>query len=177
MNHFRSAESGFTLLGLITALSIAVITITSVVPGLRTQISNYRLTTSGNHLLGSILLARSEAIKSNRRVTVASVQNGWTQGWIVYVDENDNGHREKDEPLLQDNGQLNGGLTLQGNRPVKSYISYVGSGQSQRVTGSMQMGTLMLCDNTTNFARAIIISSSGRPRISNQPEDFNQCST
>lgn len=175
MNTSLRGCAGFTLLSLITALSIGAIFTVSAIPTMRNQLSNQKLTTSGNQLLSSIMLARSEAIKTNGRVTINRSETNWEEGWIIYSDENDNGHREDHEPVLLEQVNLREGLTLRGNNPVNTYISYVGNGQAERFTGSIQMGTLMLCDEATEMARAIIISSSGRARISKNNRDFKSC--
>lgn len=173
--NYRCNNEGFTLMNLITTLSILMVVISSVVPGLKRTLANQDLTATSNQILGGIILARSEAIKTNDRITMLSEDGNWTQGWSIFIDRNNNGLRESDESLLLENTALSPGLSLKGNNPVKSYVSYVGNGQAERTSGAIQMGTLMLCDQDNDMARAIIISSSGRARISKESKDFKSC--
>lgn len=128
-------------------------------------ISTHSMNATARALQNSLFHARSEAIKSGGRVTVARANNNWSNGWRVFSDDNDDGTLNENEQLLEQFNPLGERYRLQGNRPVQSYVSYVASGQSERISGSLQMGTLTLCDSVTGTGVALVISSSGRPRI------------
>lgn len=84
-----SSEQGFTLIELVVALSIAAILLAIAVPSYSGSRLNSQLRASSNDLLGSINLARSEAIKGGAVVTMCPSADGlacggaWHHGWLV----------------------------------------------------------------------------------------------
>jgi type IV fimbrial biogenesis protein FimT len=84
-----SFERGFTLIELLIALAIAAILLAIAVPSYSGSRLNSQLRASSNDLIGSINLARSEAIKSGASVTLCASSNGqtcggaWADGWVV----------------------------------------------------------------------------------------------
>ncbi len=161
---------GFTLLELIITLAVLSIGILSAAPSLQQTIIENRLSATSNGIMHSLLLTRSEAVKRNTRVTMRKNGSNWTEGWVVFEDPNNNAIADDSEAILLRHGPLTGKMTLQGNTPVSSYISYTENGQSERISGAMQMGTLTLCrhrKNTDTYSgRSIILSSAGRARVS-----------
>ena len=179
MNQRKRRSGGFTLVEMMTTLAVAGTVVSAGVTSLRALLSDNQLTTQANLVMHSIVLARSEAIKRNRRVTLAKTGTQWRDGWEVFVDSNANGRRDHDETLLLHQPALPHPLSLTANRGVRDYISYTGQGRSRKVNGAFQAGRLMLCDQhqeaTPTHARAIIISSTGRPRISRRQRDLRPC--
>lgn len=84
-----SSVQGFTLVELIVAISIAAILLAIAVPSYSGSQLNSQLRASANDLIGSINLARSEAIKRGKTVTLCASSDGencggaWHQGWLV----------------------------------------------------------------------------------------------
>jgi type IV fimbrial biogenesis protein FimT len=85
-------HSGFTLVELMVTLAVAAIVLTIAVPGFQNLVRNNRIATQTNELVGSLQLARSEAVKRSTNVTICTSTNGssctnsaWQQGWIVLV--------------------------------------------------------------------------------------------
>jgi type IV fimbrial biogenesis protein FimT len=84
-----SSEQGFTLIELLVALAIAAILLAIAVPSYSGSRLNSQLRASSNDLIGSINLARSEAIKGGAPVTLCASSNGhtcgggWNDGWVV----------------------------------------------------------------------------------------------
>ncbi len=179
MRQINPRLRGFTLVEMVTTLAVAGTVISAGVASLQALLNGNRLTTQANLLMHSIVLARSEAIKRNTRVTLAKVGEQWHDGWIGFVDTNANARLDKGEELLLTQPALPSTLSLTGNLGVRDYISYTGQGRSQKVSGAFQAGRLMLCDQhgeaTPAHARAIIISSTGRPRISREKRDLKDC--
>ena len=91
----RSAR-GFTLVELMIVLLILAVILVFAVPAFQQVRLATRLTNYANDLVGSIYLARGEAIKRNNQVrlcatsdgTTCATSGGWQQGWIV-LDPND----------------------------------------------------------------------------------------
>lgn len=84
-----SSAQGFTLIELVIAISIAAILLAVAVPSYSGARLNSQLRAASIDLIGSINLARSEAIKGGAPVTLCASSNGetcggaWNQGWIV----------------------------------------------------------------------------------------------
>ncbi len=181
MPKIYSHHSGFSLIELLITLILASIAVFIGVPSLQQHLNTNRLSTQANMLISDLYSTRSEAIKRNTRVTMKKSGSAWENGWIVFTDQNNNANFDasQGEELLLRQSPITKGYTLRGNRFVKNYISYTGDGGSKSKTGAFQAGTLMLCDHTgisnPEHARAIIISSSGRPRTSNQARNFKRC--
>jgi type IV fimbrial biogenesis protein FimT len=163
------SNPGFTLVELMIAIAIVVILSTLAVPSFaRLQRDNAR-TAAVNEFFHSLFLARSEAVKRGLVVSVCRSRNGrrcantagarWEDGYVVFV------NRDRDEPAQIDSGEevlhvvgpWKGGR-ITSNRPTYSFRPY-----SQGVVN----GTIVFCDDRgPDHARAIIISHTGRPRIS-----------
>lgn len=171
-------QSGFTLIELLVVLAIAAIITTTAVPSFQAFIQNNRMSTTVHSFVASLNLARSEAVKRGERITMCKSNNSatctnsgdWQQGWIVFVDANDNGQRETaTEELVRARNSVSGETTIAGQSDVENYISYAGTGFAQLVTGSMldsTNSTLVFCDSRKfgDHARAIIISTTGSVR-------------
>ena len=175
----QHAQTGFSLVELLLALTIVVILLTLSIPNFTTLIMNKRITAQANDFLSTLVLARSQALKRVSRVTVCSSvdgstcsgSGGWEQGWIVFVDTNNNaqvsGGQSPPEDILQVYSALDGGNTLRGSSNVATYVSYTASGFSKLTGGGFQAGTLVLCDERGYEvnARTVNISVTGRSRV------------
>jgi type IV fimbrial biogenesis protein FimT len=158
----------------VITVSIVAILAMLGVPSFQTQIRSTRLTAYGNSMLASIWLARSEAIKRNARVTLCKSANNlscttagdWAQGGLLFVDSNGNGKREVGELVVKQLKGLAPSWKATGNGPVADYISYLSTGQALQASGSLQMGTLTICKESSESGEAmqIIINSTGRPK-------------
>lgn len=173
---FLRGTRGMTLVELLVTLLVAAIFAALAVPAYERMVSTHRLALHANLLLTSLYLARTEAVKRNRRVVLCrsaggetcAPEGGWHQGWIVFVDANNNGERDADELLLRREGGLPSGYFLTGNTPVSQYVSYTPTGMTKLVSGAFQAGTLTLCTPhaSDGGGRQIVVSATGRPRIS-----------
>jgi type IV fimbrial biogenesis protein FimT len=165
---------GFTLIELLATVAIAGLVLAFAVPSFTRMIQNNRMTSQVNDFVTSLNLARSEAVKRATKVALCKSRDGqscasngdWEQGWIVFVDSNDDAVRDTTETLLQVRQALRGGNTLIGNSDVDSYISYAATGFTQlKSGGGFQAGTLILCDSRGfgDDAKAIVLNRTGRP--------------
>jgi type IV fimbrial biogenesis protein FimT len=184
-------NSGFTLLELMITLVIVATLLTVGVSSLKTFMQGNQLVSSTNELLSALHIARSEAIKSNGRVTICESSNGtsctttgdWKNGWIVFIDAGGNGnllgtgaactatgtdcllrvHDGFTDNLLSVSGVDNSGA------PITSF-TFTSRGLPKASNGSTQFGTYSICsfDDSNNVinSRAVILSLSGRVRVS-----------
>lgn len=78
---------GFTLIELMVTLVVVVILAVLAVPSFRSFTANQQVKTASYDLLAALNYARSEAIKRNKDVTVAAVDDDWSAGWEVTSDD------------------------------------------------------------------------------------------
>ena len=167
--------SGFTLLEIMFTLATGVIMLGIGVPIMGGLIDSNRVTGQINALRGALALTRSEAIKRNQHVVLCkssdsqhcTTQGAWDQGWIVFVDANEDKKRDSTESLL----------LVQGKLPNRHSLEYRGFGSHNYViyhpTGFTQMnGTFILCaPNSPERSKALILIKTGRVCLSTTRAD------
>lgn len=169
-------SSGITLVELLVAMSVLSILLAVGVPSFSQFSTSGRLSSYSDTLFSHMTLARSEAIKRNSRVAVCKSPDGvscsssdsWSQGWVVFVDLDNNANIGGGEQILATMSALPAGYSFSGNANVSSYISYDGQGIPKLTSGAFQSGTITLCPTPPaegGKGRNVIISSSGRLRI------------
>jgi type IV fimbrial biogenesis protein FimT len=158
--------AGTTLVELLAALAIVAVLATMAAPSFQTLYWDGRRTAAVNGFLHTVFLARSEAIKRARIVSVCPSSDAehcgpgadWSTGWIVF--ENQDGDepavRAAGEPLIFTSAGWPG-VSITSNRRAYSF---------RPVTQGVVNGTVVFCDaRGAAQARAIIISHTGRPRV------------
>jgi len=173
---------GFTLVELLITMAIVVIVLTVGVPSFQQMIRNNKIIAQTNDFLGAYNFARSEAIKRGQRVVMCPSNNGtncvnvnWDQGWIVFVDADNNAAvgNAATEPVLrvQDQfdtttDQFGNNNTLTGTLSGDNFISFIPAGYTRGTGGGFQMGTLSfgLC-NSNNQRNDIVINAVGRAQV------------
>lgn len=160
----RRFACAYTLIELLTTLAIASILLGTGLPALIEMRHSQNLRMASTSLFQSALLARSESVKRNRPVLVKARNGNWNRGWIVFTDLNNNAEFEPDEPLLMEVDTPDG-VTIKGNSPVARYLRYTPTGQSKRLGGAFQAGTLTICHSSgTQPVRRLVLGASGRLR-------------
>ena len=92
----RKPNQGFTLIELMVAVAIAGILLAVGVPSFAEAVKESRISSQYNALVGSLYLARSEAVKGPGQVTVCprksegseecGSKTDWENGWLVFID-------------------------------------------------------------------------------------------
>jgi len=83
---------GFTLLELLTTMTVIAVLLTVGVPSFLDVVRNNRAATNANDLVSALSIARSEAIRRGARIGVCRSSDGatctgtWADGWIVFTD-------------------------------------------------------------------------------------------
>ena len=172
--HRPRASLGFTLVELLTGVTVMAVLASVTVPFVTTMIDSIKLTSLANGFMAHLHLARNEAIKRNTRVVLCksatgdscAATGGWEQGWIVFQDSNDNGVVDAGEAIIERMQALPASFRLVGNQNVAKYVSFDPSGATKLVSGAFQAGTLTLCRLPgATEGRQIILNSVGRPRM------------
>lgn len=159
---------GITLWELIWVLAIAATVTAAAAPGFQSLMLDARRTADINAFITAIQLARSEAAKRGRpavlcksvdTATCGGGEIGFDAGWIVFVNTDDvrPPQRGRDEPLLYyHQPQMRG--SIRANRRLFEFRAF-----GWRSTN----GTVTFCDRRGEAqARAVIVSYTGRPRVS-----------
>lgn len=178
-------QLGFTLTELLVTVTIVGVLAGLAAPSFIATIKNNRITTQVNQFIAALNLARSEAVKRGLRVTVCKSGNGtgcdttagnpWSEGWIVFTDENNNAaYNSATETLLKVQGAAPLAITITGDTPVQNYIAFASNGTSPNTDGisiafsgtKYTSGTLQICDDRTGESgRSIALNATGRPKI------------
>ena len=166
--------NGFTLMELMIVIAIIAIAAGMTV-GLGDVVKKGRLTSQINTMISSINLARSEAIKRNRTVTICSSVTGaicsaslnWQTGWIIFVDLDGDGTLNGAEgPPIRVSPPLDGGanITFVYDRTALPFGS---NGRIRAPTGGgvLPVGTFVLSDSTLTQVKNLVVSNSGRARV------------
>ncbi len=164
--------TGHSLTEVLTTLAVAGVVVGSGVPAMQNLVYEQRLTTQVNQLFTDLYLTRSEAIKRATQVTLCksgdgtscSTTSGWQDGWIVFADTNENETVDAGEPIIRVGQALTGGVTLRfGETGTYRYVRYKPDG------AAWPNATFTFCDpRGASGARAIILSNTGRARISDK---------
>jgi type IV fimbrial biogenesis protein FimT len=158
--------AGLTLIELLVTLTIVVIIATVGVPTLRTLILSQRMTAQINYFVHGIFLAKHSAHTRQTETVICKSPTGrrcepeaeWSDGWLIFVnlDRDRPASVDADEPVLATSNAFDHG-SIRANRREFVFRAF-----EIRSTN----GTLVFCDaRGASFARALVISYTGRPRI------------
>ncbi len=166
-------QYGVTLIELMVTLSVVAIMLTIAIPGFVETMASNRMTGVVTDLMGTINFARSEAVKRGTSVSVCRSSNGssctgtWTEGWIVFVDNDADGTVDTSgvvDEILKINGALGGNYTLSSTEFASTSVIYARNGTANAT------GTFIACsDSQENKARGVIISLT-RPRFASDTD-------
>ncbi|WDS36037.1 GspH/FimT family pseudopilin [Pseudoxanthomonas sp.] len=103
----RDQVRGFTLIELMVTVAVLAILLAIALPSFQQTLRSNRVATSTNALIGTLALARSEAIRSTHGAAVCSSTNGtacggsWSDGYLVWADANGDGALAATETVLK----------------------------------------------------------------------------
>jgi type IV fimbrial biogenesis protein FimT len=174
----------FTLLELLITVAIVSILALVAFPSLTSYSQDGAMVANANALLGSLKLARSEAITRGKRVSVCPSSNAlsattpsceasdWKVGWVTWVDDNSDNKIDSSEKIIRVVGKAKGAdISIQNGCAANSVISYFSTGLPQVTFADGAV------DNKTVFAlldargevpeaRIIRVYASGRIKVS-----------
>jgi type IV fimbrial biogenesis protein FimT len=165
----RPRAAGLTLIELLSTIAAATVVLAVGVPSYQAMVDGQRIHARVNTLVAHLQLARSEAVKRGQRVVLcpgnqsAGCADGhdWSGGWLVFADANRDRDYQDGEALLQ-LGDGSAPLQLLSS-PGRRRVVYQPDGS---VLGGSNT-TFRLCSAAdAGRNRAVIISMTGRPRVS-----------
>lgn len=114
-NDLAENHNGFTLIELMVVLAIAGVLLLVAFPNFNEMIQGQRLKTQTNETLAAIVFAKSEALERRSNVTICAMKTGisnqcgttgneWANGWVVFVDSNNDGVVSNGEEVIKSRG-------------------------------------------------------------------------
>ncbi len=141
-------NQGFSLIELITALSVASILMGTAVPSFIDFVGSSRSASEYRELYTGLQFARSEAITRGETVTV-SAKNGanWASGFVIWTDQNGNNTIDAGEEIL-DAAAFSSKATMTEASETASF-SYTSEGFLDAVAGSQFVLSYRTAQNCT----------------------------
>jgi len=169
-------HSGFTLVELLTTVTIFTTLLSLAIPEFRSMAQRNQITTAHNAFLSTMQFTRSEAIKRGNNVIICKWDNlqaacdsarNWHNGWAVFDDKNGNSSKDTNEDIIRVHKALPINIQMHYNH-VK--LKYNAEGLS---TG--YSGTITFCSDGEQVTKqGMTLSSVGRIRIADQ-SDLEDC--
>lgn len=138
-----NGSQGLTLIELLTVMFLMAIIGAIIAPSFNTVVLNSRINSSLSAIRSGLTLARSEAISQGATVSICSSSNGttcsgttdWRDGWIVFIDDDDDGTLDSGEELIRSFAALVSTATLvESSAPPRAF-------QTFNADGSVDVGT------------------------------------
>lgn len=192
MTRLRPAHAGFTMIELMIVVTLMAILAAFAFPSFQSFIASSRLTAESNELLSGMNLARSEAVRVQRRVVLcrAAAADGvvdftaasgcvttadsqpW-QAWAVFVDENSNGALDGTERILRVQPITGNALELISNDDLAAAgnrIAFRPDGMARGQNSlALQAAEVRVCDRSgalsANNMRVVSLVSGSRMSI------------
>jgi type IV fimbrial biogenesis protein FimT len=182
----KSAQHGMSMIELTVAVSIVSILMAIGVPSYRYVTTSNRISAEVNGLLLDMQFARSEALKQGRTITVCpatatltcSGSSNWQNGWIVFMDINNNGQVDgatevvlRNQPSFAANND-----TFVADNNVK-FITFNREGFASGLTPAAGYITVTLHDKLamTQWTRCLQVNTIGKLRVERYGDSLGNC--
>jgi type IV fimbrial biogenesis protein FimT len=159
-------EKGTTLAECLVSVSLAAVLAVTALPSLTLLIAKNRLEAATNLIRQDLSFARANAVTLHRPVTIKPLSaNCWSCGWLVQTKADANLTGDLDQHLAR-RDPLERGVTLTSNRPFQAGVTFMPTGAAAQPNGAFAAGTFTLCMPGSQQHFKVIISKSGRTRVS-----------
>ena len=168
-------DKGYSTMQLMCVIAVTAVISAIAVPSYsRVVVEQYKISAL-NNFHHSVLLAKTEAIKSLKHIVLCPSSDGkycktnsfdYSMGWILFINEDKDypSVRDEDEQLLQSVQLKESDFDLISNRKAYTFRAV-----NKRNTN----GTLMFCPRNELVKgyeyQAVIVSYTGRPRVNKNP--------
>ena len=166
---------GFTIIELMITLAVAAILATIAAPSLTSMMDNGRAFQGANDLYNLLSFARGQAVTLQKSVVVCSWSSddddcsgstSWKDQAVAFVDTNDDGAHDDDEPILKSVGPFDDRDTVYSNRSSYGF-------NAQGRSSGLNNGSILYCprDADSSFNRRVSVAGSGRVSIAKKSSD------
>lgn len=169
-------QKGFSVLELMMVLTVSAALLLLAIPGFQNTIRSSLLAAGADRFSASLSLARTKAVMSRRNVRLCPSSNGtscvnsatWTDGWIMFVDNDGNGLPSSSE-LLQARGAMDSRISLTTPSEFSEFIQFRPTGVVVGNAGSA--GQFNFCSGDFHdYSRLVGIAASGRVTTKKQAD-------
>lgn len=172
-----SGVVGISIVELVVSLAVVSILVTTGVPAFSSIIQSNRINESAFDMLGTINLARTEAVKRRTRVVLCrsadptlatpgcgGSANTWTTGWLVFASGDSNNTYEAGTDTLLGIGLADSSnLTVITNSTSNNNLEYNSDGTTNESGGTARFA---VCDKRGGaWGRQINVPPHGRPKF------------
>ena len=176
MRNYNSLMQGLTLIELVSSLAIALILTGLAIPSMTNLVSKNRVISQSNSILGSLSLARSHAINTQKNVHICHLKSAgeakskrtpvqcdsnrgfnskWSNGWIIFADNDYNNEFTEADDLLRVVEMRDTVNIVFNQRGRLRFFS----------DGSARSAGFYVCDRKQQSFRHVYLLHSGRARI------------
>ena len=117
---------GFTLIEMLTTLSVLAVSLALAAPALSGLVSGNRVRAAQGELVSSLMLARSEAARrgvvAGVRATVDAADGGFARGWTVWIDANENGTFDSGDATLRSVPSFGTSITMTETHSLRDVV-------------------------------------------------------
>jgi type IV fimbrial biogenesis protein FimT len=169
------SQRGFTLVELLVTFAIFAILVSLAVPGFSTLVAEWKRDSVTRALAGDLQKARSESIKTSRKVVVCPSTNAtestptcadgveWKSGWLVFVDfDASNDFDSTKGDILLTTGSASSGVSTMTSSDGVKYLVFLPNG----LLGAGKTDITVEPTNTNIKDNKLEINQIGRVTIS-----------
>ena len=185
----RRSQKAFTLTELMFTIAIISILASVALPAYTSIVRTTKISSYTSQLHAALLMTRSEAIKRGRSVTICRsssanssnpkcasalsdslINTGWGEGWLIFVDVNNDNVYNSDDVLIQVQAAMISPVTAGSIVPFpnRNKLTYNSTGQIFGVFMHFIVSR-PISDADVSHDRFICIASGGRARVANMP--------
>jgi type IV fimbrial biogenesis protein FimT len=163
----RRHSRGYTLTETLLSVAVVGVGLSLAGPGLGSLVSDNRQAATVNQLVGTLHLARSEAITRNVTVSVCASGDGdfcdsraWESGWIAFLDRDADRVRDPAEDIV-DRGDGSADLRIRSN-DYPQVLSFSPAGRPAAPTS----GEFLFCPaGAPTASRVVLVRPTGQPAL------------
>lgn len=173
----KKNQAAFTLIELMITIAVLAIVVGVAVPNFTVLIEKNRVKTLAEELASSMSVARMEALKRGKRVSVCASTTGtacggqWTDGWIVIVDGAATDAAAAPvittpaTDILRVQKKIGSGARIAETND-KKFLRYTSTGMLARTDNNPIAIRVSSSDCKSNYARKIDINLAGMVSVS-----------
>ena len=170
-------NAGFTLIELVTTMSVMAILSGIAAPSFAGFIERQRASAAMSSLMTHMSLARIAAISRNQRAVLCPTSDGahcesstdWSQGWMLFLDEDGNRTPDATDEIVR--------IDLEPTSRHLRVASTTGRQQLRYLPDGRSAGTnltISICNKGGELLGQVIVNNMGRPR-SERPKVPTSC--